>query len=99
MRAAPPTPVPTPQTRAFLAFEQNLDSIGHMQKLTLHQLALMSAQVLKIKAQVAKANQVATVATEQRALAAKPGMTDLLRSLNRSLNRTDRSLNTLNFRI
>jgi hypothetical protein len=87
-RAISPTPVPTLHTRALLAFEQNLDSIGHMQKLTLHQLAL-------IKAQVVKANQVATFATEQRALATKPGKTKLVRSLNRLA----RSLKTINFSI
>jgi len=75
-RAISPTPVPTPHTRALLAFEQNLDSIGHMQKLSRHQVVLM-------KAQVTKATQVATFAKEQRDLATKPGKTKLLRSLNR----------------
>jgi hypothetical protein len=91
MRAVSPTPVPTPHTRAFLAFEQNLDNIGHMQKLTLHQLALMKAQVAK----ASQVSKVLTVAKEQRALATKLGMTNL----GRLLNRLDRSLNTLNFRI
>lgn len=87
-RAISPTSVSTPHTRALLAFEQNLDSIGHMQRLTGHQLAL-------IKAQVAKANQVATFALEQRALATKPGNT----KLTRSLKRLTRLLETLNFRM
>lgn len=88
MRAVSPTPVSTPHTRALLALEENLESIGHMQKLTRHQLALL-------KAQVAKANRVATFALEQRALATKPGNT----KLTRSLHRLARSLKTLNFRM
>ena len=87
-RAISPTPVPTPHTRALLAFEQNLESIGHMQQLSRHQVALM-------KAQVAKATQVATFAKEQRDLATKPGQTKLVRSLNR----LTRLLKTLEVRI
>jgi hypothetical protein len=87
-RAISLTPVPTPHTRALLAFEQNLESIGHMQQLSRHQVALM-------KAQVAKATQVATFAKEQRDLATKPGQTKLVRSLNR----LTRLLKTLEVRI
>lgn len=84
MRAVSPTPVPTPHTRALLAFEQNLDSIGHMQKLALHQMAL-------IKAQVAKATQVAALAKEQKDFATKTGKIKLARSVDR----LTRAVNTL----
>ena len=78
----------TPHTRALLALEENLDSISHMLKLTGHQAAL-------IKTQAAKANQVATLALEQRALATNPENT----KFTRSLKRLARSLETLSFRM
>jgi hypothetical protein len=87
MTMPPVSSTPVSKTRALLALEENLESISHMQKLTRHQLALM-------KAEVAKANRVATVAIEQKALATKPGNT----KFTRSLNRLARSLKTLNVR-
>jgi hypothetical protein len=59
----------------LLAFEQNLDSIGHMLKASNHQVGL-------IKAQVTRADRVLTIAKEQIDLATKPGQTKLVRSLN-----------------
>jgi hypothetical protein len=82
-RAITPTPVPTPHTRALLAFEENLESIRHMLKLSRHQLVLMNAQLTK-------ANQSATFAKALVDLAKNPGQTKLVRSLNR----LTRSLNT-----
>lgn len=88
MRTTPSTPVPTPQTRAMLALGENLDSIMHMQKLGLHDLELVNAQL-------AKATHVVTFAKEQSDLATKPGKTKLVRSLNRLAS----LLNTLVVRI
>jgi hypothetical protein len=68
----------------MLALGKNLDSIMHMQKLGVHDLELVNAQL-------GKATQVATFAKEQSDLATKPGKTKLVRSLNRLA----RLLNTL----
>lgn len=67
-RAISPTPVPTPHTGALLAFEQNLDSIGHMLELTNHQVVLMRAQA----AQAARV--AATFPKERSDIVTKPGM-------------------------
>jgi hypothetical protein len=83
-RAITPTPVPTPHTRALLAFEENLESIRHMLKLSSHQLVLMNTQLTK-------ANQSATFAKTLVDIAKNPGQTKLVRSLNR----LTRSLKTI----
>ena len=88
-RTISPVPAPTPQTRALMAFEQNLDSIGHMLKLTKHQMALMrdqSAQVARVASFLPKARSD---------IATKPGQAKLVRSMNR----LSRSLKTLTVRI
>ena len=87
-RAISPTPVPTPHTRALLAFEQNLDSISHMLKLGHHEVALMSAQTTRMAALTAR---IVTFAKERSDIATKPGQAKLVHSLNR-LNRFFKTL-------
>src|SRR5258706_6704554 len=68
-----PTLVPAPQTRAMLALEQNLESIGHMLKLSHHEAVLLRAQ---------SARMVALPLD----LATKPGRTKAVRSLTKFNN-------------
>ena len=76
-RAISPTPVPTPHTKAWLSYEQNLDSIAHMLKLSHREVVLMGAQVTR-------ANRVVlTIAKERSDIATKLGQAKLVRSLNR----------------
>ena len=49
-----PTPVPTPQTRAMLVFEENLDSFGHLLQLTLAEVARIETQAARLRGFVAK---------------------------------------------
>src|SRR5262245_33555232 len=79
IRAAP---VPTPHTSAWLAFEENLDSIGHM-------LALGSREAVALKAQAAR------LRTFTGTLSGKSLMTKLVRAkVVRWLNRIAKTLKT-----
>lgn len=49
MRAISPTPVSTSHTRAWLAFEQNLDSISHTVYLGTREIRLAKAEATRFK--------------------------------------------------
>ena len=87
MRTTPSTPVPTAQTRAMLAFEQNLDSIMHMLELSHHEIAMLGAQTTRSRTFVGKQCGLAKMH-----LATKPG----LGQVKRVLATLERSINTLN---
>src|SRR5260370_28844440 len=65
----PTTPVPTPHTTAFLAFEDNLDSIKHM-------LTLGYREAVALKAQASRL-------TVPKDLSTKPVQAKLVRSIKR----------------
>ena len=90
MRATPSTPVPTPQTRAMLALEENLDSIMHMLKLSTHEVVMLAAQGTRLGAFVGGLGL-----TTKADLAAKPVQAKLvLAKLARSLSRFGKTLET-----
>ena len=94
-RTITPTPVPTPHTRALLAFEQNLDSIIHMLRLSEHEVALT-------KSATDRAHRVVHLAKVRIDIATKSGQDRInigtkLRDakLVESLNHLSRVLETL----
>ena len=69
------THAPTPHTRAWLAFEENLDSIGHL-------LALGSREAVALKAQATRLRTF-TATLSGKSLLTKPGRAKVVRWLNR----------------
>lgn len=85
MRAISTTPVTTPHTKAWLAFEQNLDSIGHMLNMGLNEIKVANAECTRLTAYLSKHRDFTNKATEKK----------LICSLNAMKKRFDR-FNTAN---
>ena len=66
MRAMSPTPVSTPHTRAWLAFEQNIASISHMVYLGGREIRRVKAEAIRVSASLSKPLDLTKKATRTK---------------------------------
>jgi hypothetical protein len=89
-----PTAVSTPHTRAWLDFEQNIDSISHMNYLAGREMSLVKAEAIRFKTFLNSVKSLNSLDPTKKATATK-----LLRSLRSASRVSSRYLKTLQSRI